>query len=652
MRKRASGLLVLLLLSRGLAAAESNPDFTELSLEQLMDIPVTGASKYEQKQEDVAAAVSVITRDEIKTFGWRTLAEALVTLPGVYPTYDRQYTYLGTRGFGLPGDFNTRILLTLNGDRLNDVVYDQAPIGRDLPLDMDLIERIEFIPGPGGAVYGQNALFGVVNIVTRSGLDIDGIELAAAAHTLEKAGEGRATLGKRLSNGLDIVLSASGYHAKGQDLFMDFGSTGVSGVAAGLDGERDKDLFVSFARGAWSFDLAYGDRRKDDPTASYFADPLAGGYQRDARLDTQLQYREHFADDRMQLLGRLFFGQYRYKMLGIYGTPFLSTAAGQWQGVELRLLSTGWTNHKLMFGLEYQDVSRRDLGIEDLAAPANDIDVPGRGWRAGAYVQDEWILHSQLSATIGLRLDRDEKAGAALSPRIGVIWRPTERASVKALYGRAYREPNAFERDYFDGVSQVANPGLSRETIDTLELVLEQRLGTDLRLRASGYLWEMHDIITLGIDPVSGLSQFQSGQNVEARGVELSADKTWAWGARLRGSLSYQAVTPEGGAHAINSPRWLGKLNFSGPVPRTGLRLGFESQYSSSRESSNGTMLNPSWLSNLQLLADKWMKGLEVAVGIYNVFNYRYSQPAADTNWQNALEQDGRSVRLKLSYRF
>ena len=85
-------------------------DITELSLEQLLDVSIIGASKYEQKQDKVAAAVSVITRNEIKAFGWRTLNDALASLPGIHTTYDRQYSYLGTRGFGLPGDYNTRVL--------------------------------------------------------------------------------------------------------------------------------------------------------------------------------------------------------------------------------------------------------------------------------------------------------------------------------------------------------------------------------------------------------------------------------------------------------------------------------------------------------------------------------------------------------------
>src|ERR1700683_2720780 len=160
-------------------------DLTDMSLEQLMQISVVGASKYEQKQSEVGAAVSVITRQEIKAFGWRTLDQALASLPGVYVTYDRQFTYLGVRGFSLPGDINTRVLVTINGNRVNDPIFDSGPFGREFPLDMDLIERIEFIPGPGGAIYGQNAIFAVVNIITRTGKGGGGAALDAGSQQPE-----------------------------------------------------------------------------------------------------------------------------------------------------------------------------------------------------------------------------------------------------------------------------------------------------------------------------------------------------------------------------------------------------------------------------------------------------------------------------------
>ena len=625
-----------------------------MSLEQLLDVTIVGASKYEQKQNEVAAAVSVITRDEIRNFGWRTVAEALASLPGVHTTYDRQYTYLGTRGFGLPGDLNTRVLVMINGNRINDPVYDQAPAGREFPLDMDLIERIEFIPGPGGAVYGQNAMLGVVNVITRSGASFNGAELAFAVQTPQAQREGRVTWGKLLDNGVDVLISASRMNATGADRFYEFGATGLSGNASGLDAESLGQFYARAQRGSWSFDFLRGSRQKDDPVASFFSDPLvANQFIRDTYTTVHAVYQDSFADNQLQVSGRLFAGAYRFQTeLSYAGAGSVNLGNGDWRGAELRMLWSALSGHKLMAGAELQENTQTSFAVLDLANPANNVFVPKSGFRVGLYVQDEWQLSPTLTATLGLRLDRNDATGLSSSPRAALIWQASPVTTLKALAGRAYRAPNAFERDFYDGVSQVRNLTLGGESIDTFELVADHRFNPNFGFRASLYKWTIQDLITLGIDPVSGLTQYQSGAPATARGLELSADQIWPGGRRLRVSIAAQNVTYTDGRALQNSPKLLGKFNYSSPLPFAGLRLGYELQYDSERLSNDGSLLGDYAVSNLQLSTDTLAKGLDLSVGIYNLFDKRYAHPAADSNWQNALEQDGRSVRVKLSYRF
>jgi outer membrane receptor protein involved in Fe transport len=634
-----------------LAASPDDP--TSLSLEQLLGVTVIGANKYEQKQSEVAAAVSVITRQEIKAFGWRTLGEALGSLPGVSTNYDRQYSNIGIRGFGFPGDLNTRALITINGNRLNDSIYDQGAVGRDFPLSMDMVDRIEFIPGPGGAVYGQNAMFGVVNVITRTGASLDGALLVGTYESPQSAVEGSLSWGKRLDNGVDILVSGSGLHSKGQDLFFDYGAAGMSGVAAGQDGEKNQQFFARLAYGAWSFDFTHGDRQKDDPTGVFLSDPLvAGQFQRDLRAAAQLQYKESFAQDTLQVLARLFTGTERYTSTLSYGTPFSFPATGDWSGVELRLLSTAFSGHKFLLGFEHQENTRQDQFILDLANPVNDISIQKTGYRTGLYAQDEWRISEALIATLGLRVDRDDVTGVKTSPRAALIWQAAPTTTLKALYGVAHRSPNAFESGYGDGVAQVANPALKGETIETLELVADHRVSNDLAVRASAYQWTMHNLIALGIDPVSTLAQFQTGQTVNAKGIELSADKTWANGARLRGSLSRQEVAYDAAGRLPNSPQVLGKINLSGPLPWAGWRAGYELRYDSNRLTLNGDSLGDYAISNLHLSTQSLAKGLELSLGITNLFDKRYAQPGSRNNWQDSFEQDGRGVRMQLRYRF
>jgi outer membrane receptor protein involved in Fe transport len=627
-------------------------DLTSLSIEQLMQVSVSGASKYEQRQDEIAAAVSVITRNEIRQFGWRTIDDALASLPGLSITYDRQYSYLGARGFGLPGDYTSRVLVMINGNRLNDPLYDSAPTGRSVPLDIDLIERIEFIPGPGGAVYGQNAMFGVINLVTRSAMEV-GAEAAAAYEHPQATREGRASWGGRLGESTELLLSASAMRSRGEDRFYDYGAAGVSGVASGLDRERDAEFFASLRSGRWDFDFVYSDRRKDDPTGAYLSDPLvAGQYQVDRYLVSQLQYRQDLGGDHLRLVTRLFGGEQTYRGFLSYGSPYEFPTDAQWLGAEARLLYTGIAGHTLLFGVEGQDNRREDQYVNDLADPANNFAIERSGYRHGLFAQDDWRISQALSATVGLRVDRNNKTKTKFSPRAALIWRSTPSTTLRALYGRAHRAPNTYERDFGDGLSQVANPALGGESIETWALVADHRVGRDLTLRLSAYRWTLDDIITLGIDPISGIPQYQSGAPVRATGGELSVDRTWAGGARMRGSLSLQDVQQSDGKRLPNSARTLLKLNASMPLPWAGLRVAYALQYTSARLTLDGSDLGGYALSDLVVAADGWLPGLALTLGLHNLFDKRHEHPGADTNWQNALEQDGRSVRLKAVYRF
>ncbi len=630
-------------------------ELADLSLEQLMAVPVVGASKYEQTQDRVAAAVTVITRDEIRSFGWRTLDEALATLPGVHTTYDRQYSYVGVRGFGLAGDYMTRVLVTIDGVRANEPTYDGAPFGRMLPLDMDLVERIEFIPGPGGAIYGQNAMFGVVNVITRKGAALDGGEFSASWQWPQATRKARVSWGKRLDNELELMVSAAILRSDGDDLWMDFGD-GVNGLVRKQDGERDQEFNLSARRGPWSFGLAHGDRRKDDPTGVYGTDPFTpGSFQGDRYTIAHLGYSAALSDT-LSLSARAFVGDYRYEStLVIDGLPYGYPASAAWHGAELQLVSTAVAGHTLMVGAEYQRNRRIDQNILDYADPASDYNWRDRrdGYRAGVFVQDEWRLSDAFAATLGLRADHNDLTGTKLSPRLGLIWNASARNTLKLLYGRAHRAPNAYQAFYDEPGFQNANPDLGGEVVDTTELVLDHRASADLHLRAALYRWKIDDLISLVTDD-EGISQYQAAGSVESRGLELSATHTWRNGARLRGNVSFQHATDTAGKRVENSPRVLGRVNFSTPLPNLPLRMGVELAYDGKRRSPAGNTVDAYWLSNLHLVADRWIPGAEVSLSVLNLFDEDYAHPSAGapTHTMDRIAQDGRSLRLKFDYRF
>ena len=169
------------------SSAWAQSSLPDLSLEDLMKLDagqVFGASERLQPVIEAPASVSFITAEEIARYGYRTLADILRGVRGMYVTDDRNFSFIGTRGFAKPGDYNSRILLLVNGHRVNDNVFGQAEIGAEFGLDPAMFERVEIIRGPASSLYGDSAFFAVVNVITRTGASLGGGSIALETGTL------------------------------------------------------------------------------------------------------------------------------------------------------------------------------------------------------------------------------------------------------------------------------------------------------------------------------------------------------------------------------------------------------------------------------------------------------------------------------------
>src|SRR4029077_1784343 len=176
---------------------------------------VYAASKVEQKTTEAPSSITIVTSDEVKKYGYRTLAELLRSVQGFNVSYDRNYDFLGARGVSL-GDFNSRILLLVDGHRVNNNLTDGAAIGTAFLLDVDLIDRVEVIRGPGSVLYGNNAFFGVINVITRKGKQVDGVEASGEYGEFDTY-KARVTVGKSFTNGWEFLFSGSYYDSAGAE---------------------------------------------------------------------------------------------------------------------------------------------------------------------------------------------------------------------------------------------------------------------------------------------------------------------------------------------------------------------------------------------------------------------------------------------------
>ncbi len=626
------------------------------------DIPsVFSASKYEQKVTEAPARISIVTADEIQRYGHRTLMDVLNTLPGFQTTYDRSYTYVGTRGFGVPGDFNTRILMLVDGHRINENIYDGVFADWGFAVAIDLIDRVEVVRGPASSLYGSSAFFGVINVITKRGRDLQGTEISAAAGS-QNSYQGRISYGERFDNGFEMLISASGYDSdgNGQLYYAEFDDPASNnGIAENADDATNRNLFAKLSYGDFTLSGVYEECEKGIPTASYetlFNDSRTRTWEGHAYLDLKYQ---HLMGSGADVTARLFYDDYWYDGNWTYdyadpGDPpdevvFKEEADGDWWGAEAQVTHELFENHRLTLGAEYRNSLQEKQYSYDIYDVSLDLDTDSYTW--AAYLLDEFRVREDLILNLGLRYDYFSTVGSTINPRAAVIWTPYEPTTLKLLYGTAFRAPNSYELHFHDGgISQKTPDGLDPETIETYELILEQRLNANLNLVGSVYRNNIEDLLALTTDPADDLLVFENSGDATATGRELELQGQWESGWSGSVSYAYQQAENASGERLVNSPSNMAKLNLIAPLAGDDFSAGLELQYESGRKTLSGDETDGRVITNLTLFSRNWIQGLKVSASVYNLLDENYANPGFEEHEQDQIEQDGRTFRLKFDY--
>jgi iron complex outermembrane receptor protein len=650
-----------------LATAQTPDQLTQKSLEELMNIEVESvysASKYSQKVTEAPSSVSIVTAEEIQRHGYRTLAEILGSVRGFYVSNDRNYTSVGVRGFAPAGDYNTRILLLIDGHRINDNIYEQGLLGRELPVEVDLIERVEIVRGPSSSLYGTSAFFAVVNVITKRGRNLNGFEASTEVGSFGTY-KARLSYGRKLSERSEVLLSGSYYDSAGQRrLYVkEFDAPGTNnGIAENADDEKTASFFANVSLNDFTLHGIYGSREKGVPTGSFgtvYNDRRTRTTDRRGYLD--LQY-DHIFSNQLELTARASYDSYTYDGTYVFdysdnSTPQIvlnrDSLDGRWWSGELQLTRTV-RKQRMTLGTEFRDNLRQNQFNFDLGttAPAY-LDDRRKSKNFAFFAQDEFRIRENLTLSAGVRYDHHSVFGGTAKPRVALIYHPAAKTTVKLLYGEAFRAPTNFEIYYGATGFFKPSPNLRPETIKTTEVVFEKYVGDHLRLSASGYVYHIKDLITQELDPADGLISFRNDDAIAAKGLEFEIAGKLARGFEGNASYSLQQTRDrETGQELTNSARHLGKLNLTAPLFKRSLIAAFQLQYSSQTKTLDGTYLPSVYLANVTLFTKKLAKGLDTSFGVYNLFDQKYANPGSDAHLQNSIEQDGRNLRLKFTFHF
>lgn len=462
---------------------QNSEDLTSQSLEDLMNVQVSSVSKKEEKLSRTAAAVFVITSEDIHDSGATNIPDLLRMVPGMNVAQINANTWaISARGFN--SEFSNELLVMVDGRTVyiptfGGVFWDVL----DIPLED--VERIEVIRGPGATIWGANAVNGVVNIITKKAAGTHGTLVVAGAGNLDQ-GLGMAQYGGTVAYNTDYRFYAKYFNqADLPGLSGQSGGDGWHNLSAGFrsDSVLSPNDMLSFSGGLYR-------GREGNPSLNLPSvtspspvdvDPmvnLSGGFLQlswdhtfSARSDTSLQmsYDNYERTDSLD--------ESRYTFNLDFQHHFLW---GQRQSI--------------VWGLGYRFSSSKTNG--DLTISLNPADLNTQ--IASSFIQDEIaLMPDRLFLTLGTKLEHDYYSGFVLLPSVRMTWQPSDRQMFWAAISQAERTPASLdvsERLNFGGfpgaggvlvlVGLIGNPHYKSESAVEFEAgmraMLLKRLSIDL----------------------------------------------------------------------------------------------------------------------------------------------------------------------------
>lgn len=693
----------LVMATGGASAADpvdpfSEPD--EAALFRAEERVVTVASRYAQPVEKASSVITVLTARELRERGYRTLADALSSIPGIFITASKEGRHLAWIR-GLSSDDNNKFLLLVDGVPWADGVYSHAWIDEYLPFAV--IQQIEVIQGPGSAMYGSSAFGGVINVVTYGPSDFHGGFVRAEAGSFSRRGLA-VVGGDRLELGEQVI----GVRAYARSLTLD--GDGLSTTPSGeanASGESPRDALgagLAVELGGISLRYDHVDFHhsplvvaENDPLDVDLHDPDRYGYR---------YHNDFFAakgDIGIGRVGRLspYLYLQRYDNPGLYGWV---------DDPELRVDAEGTSSvsSSMVLVAAEKITDHYGLGLEAELYPAiGHVTVLGVGAEANrlvkledqvyldgasvptttafsapralladsfAFVQHQWSAAWWLELNAGARLDNrgylclQTRSPCTLpeamvfgSPRLGVTLIPDGVSTIKLLYGRAFRAPNARELLVTVGVDDAganlataSNLKLRPEVIDTVETEVAVAPVAGVKVRADVFASRVRDQVekvSVALEEAGELGDisYQNIGGMDAFGVE--AEARWTAGS-LDLALSYawtHAVDTDSGRVEYGFPPHMGHGRASWAVV-DGLRLTLlgdaysawpQAAWSPAAGLADG---EPVALAHVALAADRLARGhVRVDLSVRNVLDTRYFRPLSP-EVANAVDGDGEAV--------
>jgi len=526
-----------------------------MSIEELLQVEISGSTRTNESLLDVPSSVTVFTAQDIQQLGANSLYELINFVPGFQARKNGEAsTKYSTAGRG--HESNRHLLVLLDGHRLNsEYVGSINSFFDSVPLDN--IERVEFIRGAGSAVYGSNAYIGVINLITKKD------ETGAGLRFSKNASQASASLALNEEE-YDLSLFIKGVNDSGQK-YSDITDTLGNGKNSAYDPYESFDFQVFGAYKNFELSYIHNERHLDDFYILQELSYLSGD---DSRFDSvslsyDLQINDNF--DSKLILAYMDMKNRLFGELSNQSFPFLvDVLRGKGVATE-KTKNVEWINtyefsdeNRLIVGAEFRhsevqadNQSNYDIvGSFPFAYDANyfkyEAISPVTRKIYGLYGQYQSSLSEQVKMTLGLRYDDYSDFGSSLNPRVTLVYQPLEKTSLKLLYAQAFRAPSISQLYLKNNPVIKGNSDLDAETIKSYEAILVQQF-TLQTFQVSYYENHMSDIIE-NLTIAGDLDTYRNGDKAVYKGVDFEYLAEVHDNLTLRATYSYVFEKPASAA--------------------------------------------------------------------------------------------------------
>jgi outer membrane receptor protein involved in Fe transport len=647
-----------------------------LEFEMKLVEEVIAASRRAESVDDAPGSVSLISWKELRAMGYPTIAEAVRGVRGVYVGDDRSYKTIGMRGLFVPGNYGNRVLVLLDGHPMNDNWIGSSYVDYDARTDLEDVERLEVVRGPGSVLYGTNAFSGVINVVSRGRRSPTGGSVGASTNE-SGVGRARAMANVRFGENAGAWASVSGARSAGRDFhFPEYVQPsfdpGSDGMARGVDSFESGTVTGQAWWGPLTFLGFFHSREKHLPTGAFdtiFADPRTR--HTDTRGMTELRIEPEISDE-LQVLVRGHLDWYRFEGKFPYeaadGGLGVDTYHGTWGGGEGRVVLSPVPALRLTLGGEGQ----RHFRVDQRGENENEVylDRSDPYTVAAGYGSIDLVPVDAFRLSAGTRFDWYSTFGSSINPRVAIIAKPYRAGNLKLLTGKAFRAPSIYELYYNDGgQTQNPSPDLQPEVIYSPEIQFTHRFSDLWTGLVAGYANYVKDLIVVrgeGNQAVPTVYE-NSPSPLLTLGAEASVRREWRQGWMVELAYAYQRsrYLQEGSStqpalrEVPNAPEHMGSLRASAPIVAGALiattRLTvegprydrFDREGDPPQERTDGAAI---W--DVVVSGQEQELGLRYAAGIYNAFDTRHRVPVSAELRQRTILQNGRTLLLSASVDF